>query len=70
MPYVQKIGLALEVACIVEGLHRHGVVHADLKPENFLVADDGSLRVCDFGCAHLVSNGPSISVQRCCSPLS
>lgn len=29
-------------------VHSHGVVHADIGPRNFLVADDLSLKLCDF----------------------
>jgi serine/threonine protein kinase len=27
----------------------HGIVHGDIKPENFLRCKDGKLRLCDFG---------------------
>jgi serine/threonine protein kinase len=29
-------------------IHSHGVVHADTSPRNFLVADDLSIKLCDF----------------------
>jgi serine/threonine protein kinase len=32
-------------------LHRNGWVHRDLKPANLLLRADGSLALCDFGCA-------------------
>lgn len=33
-------------------LHARGFVHYDLKPGNVIVANDGSIRVIDFGMAH------------------
>ena len=34
-------------------VHRHGIVHHDIKPQNLLFTDDGRLKVADFGVANL-----------------
>lgn len=47
------LDIILQVAYALCHLHTHGVVHRDLKPENILIAEDGEVKVIDFGIAQL-----------------
>jgi serine/threonine-protein kinase len=46
-----EIGIALSDA--LTHAHRRGIVHRDLKPTNVLLAEDGTVRLTDFGVAHI-----------------
>ena len=51
----QRIALFLRVCEAVQFAHQNFVVHRDLKPDNILVAEDGTPRLLDFGTAKLLS---------------
>ena len=47
------LGMMLDVCGALESMHSSGVVHRDLKPKNAMVASDGSVKLIDFGFAHV-----------------
>ncbi|MEJ1116211.1 Stk1 family PASTA domain-containing Ser/Thr kinase [Paenarthrobacter sp. CCNWLY172] len=56
-----RLALAL-IDPVIEGLaaaHSSGLIHRDIKPENVLIADDGRIKVGDFGLARAVSANTS-----------
>jgi serine/threonine protein kinase len=51
----ERLELFLHVCEAVQFAHQNFVVHRDLKPDNILVAEDGTPRLLDFGTAKLLS---------------
>ena len=51
LPLASVIAWSLAAARALGRLHRLGVVHRDVKPANLHLADDGALRLLDFGVA-------------------
>ncbi len=50
--------LAVNIATAIDHVHvKLGRIHRDIKPQNILLAEDGSARLCDFGLVFEVGQG-------------
>src|SRR5215470_6700993 len=51
----RTIDIMYQVCRGLQAAHEHDLVHRDIKPSNIFVLEDDSIKVIDFGVAHLMS---------------
>jgi serine/threonine-protein kinase len=49
----QKISIIQQIAEGIECVHKCGVLHRDIKPDNILITDDITAKITDFGVSHV-----------------
>ncbi|HET9046861.1 MAG TPA: serine/threonine-protein kinase, partial [Casimicrobiaceae bacterium] len=47
------VRIMTQILSALDYAHKQGVVHRDIKPANIFLQDDGTVKVADFGIAHL-----------------
>lgn len=51
LAYEEAITIAQQICDALDGAHRQGIIHRDIKPHNILISKDGRVKVTDFGIA-------------------
>lgn len=59
----KAVDIALQVCQALKAAHDAGIVHRDLKPSNLLIAENGMVKLTDFGVAQIFA-APRLTVTR------
>jgi serine/threonine-protein kinase len=51
----RKVAVIVQVLAGLAHAHQAGIVHRDIKPANIFIQDDGSVKIMDFGVAHVTA---------------
>ncbi len=57
----RSLNITLQIARALEHAHKNSMVHRDIKPDNIMIAKDGTAKLCDLGLAKDVSQSPDSS---------
>ncbi len=61
LPIPVALNISIQICRGLEHAHNKGVIHRDIKPANIILANDGYVKIADFGLAHS-SHLPSMTV--------
>jgi serine/threonine-protein kinase len=72
-PIAKVCAIGMDVCEALHHAHERGVIHRDIKPDNILLQDNGTVKVADFGIAYLAMSaltrpGESIGTPSYMSP--
>jgi serine/threonine-protein kinase len=74
LPWAEVLDIARQVCSALRHVHDHGIIHRDIKPPNLLRANDGKIKLTDFGIAkvfasaHLTATGGVVGTAEFLSP--
>ena len=64
MPDKEAVRIISDVASVLDSAQRFGVVHRDIKPDNIMLTQDGTVKLIDLGVAKVTSNIDSLKTME------
>ncbi len=56
IPYSMSMYIMREVLQGLQYIHSNNILHRDMKPDNIMISEDGSIKITDFGLAYRHEN--------------
>lgn len=57
----QAVQFELQICAALECAHKHHIIHHDIKPQNMMIMEDGTLKVTDFGIARATGSSTTVA---------
>ena len=57
LPLEEKLEFVIQTCSGLQYAHERGIVHRDIKPGNIMVTTNGTVKIVDFGLAHVGADG-------------